>query len=179
MHGRRARCIPFYQLHWASVTGRRLSIPLLRYPIAEHLFCTGSARSRHLMVSVEDRPTNLGRVVVLPLPNVRSDLIRRPGEGLRFGKPMSCAARNPLNSPCQAATAAEANSVPSTSMRCMITASLRASATFAFFMPARLASRIAQLLRAVNRGSRSLGRGSAIGCLCQSHRRAAQDGRAT
>jgi hypothetical protein len=34
-------------------------------------------------------------------------------------------------------------------MRCMITASLRASATFAFFMPARLASRIAQLLRAV------------------------------
>ena len=101
------------------------------------------------MVSVEDRPTNLARVVVLPLPSLRSDLIHRPGEGLRFGKPMSCAARNPLNSPCQAATAAEANSVPSTSMRCMITASLRASATFAFFMPARLASRIAQLLRAV------------------------------
>ena len=49
------------------------------------------------MVSVEDRPTNLARVVVLPLPNLRSDLIRRPGEGLRFGKPMSCAARNPLN----------------------------------------------------------------------------------
>ena len=101
------------------------------------------------MVSVGDRPTNLARVVVLPLPNLRSDLIRRPGEGLRFGKPMSCAARNPLNSPCQAATAADLNSVPSTSMRCMITASLRASATFAFFMPARLASRIAQLLRAV------------------------------
>jgi len=72
------------------------------------------------MVSVEDRPTNLGRVVVLPLPNLRSDLIRRPGEGLRFGKPMSCAARNPLNSPCQAAPAAEANSVPSASMRCML-----------------------------------------------------------
>ena len=33
--------------------------------------------------------------------------------------------------------------------QCMITASLRASATFAFFMPTRLASRIAQLLRAV------------------------------
>ena len=48
------------------------------------------------MASVEDRPTNLARVVVLPLPNLRSDLIRRPGEGLRFGKPMSCAARNPL-----------------------------------------------------------------------------------
>ena len=35
---------------------------------------------------------------MLPLPNLRSDLIHRPGEGLRFGKPMSCAARNPLNS---------------------------------------------------------------------------------
>ena len=52
------------------------------------------------MVSVEDRPTNLARVVVLPLPSLRSDLIHRPGEGLRFGKPMSCAARNPLNSLC-------------------------------------------------------------------------------
>ena len=46
------------------------------------------------------------------------------------GSPVSHAARNPLNPPCQAATAAEANGVPSTSMRCMITASLRASATF-------------------------------------------------
>ena len=42
------------------------------------------------MVSVEDRPTNLARVVVSPLPSLRSDLIHRPGEGLRFGKPMSC-----------------------------------------------------------------------------------------
>ena len=101
------------------------------------------------MVSVEDRPTNLTRVVVLPLPNLRSDLIHRPGEGLRFGKPMPLCCPKSVELPCQAATAAEANSVPSTSMRCMITASLRASATFAFFMPARLASRIAQLLRAV------------------------------
>ena len=30
------------------------------------------------MVSVEDRPTNLARVVVLPLPNLRSDLIVVP-----------------------------------------------------------------------------------------------------
>ena len=70
------------------------------------------------MVSVEDRPTNLARVVVLPLPNLRSDLIRRPGEGLRFGKPMSCAARNPLNSPCQAATAAEARKRQHARKRC-------------------------------------------------------------
>ena len=49
-------------------------------------------------------------------------------------------------------TAAEAcsrvqrNSVPSTHMRCMITASRRASATIAFFMPRRLAICIAQAL---------------------------------
>ena len=38
------------------------------------------------------------------------------------------------------------NSVPSTQMRCMITASRRASATIAFFMPRRLAICIAQAL---------------------------------
>ena len=38
------------------------------------------------------------------------------------------------------------NSVPSTQMRCMITANRRASATIAFFMPRRLAICIAQAL---------------------------------
>jgi hypothetical protein len=38
------------------------------------------------------------------------------------------------------------NSVPSTQMRCMITASRRASATIAFFIPRRLAICIAQVL---------------------------------
>ena len=38
------------------------------------------------------------------------------------------------------------NSVPSTQMRCMITASRRANATIAFFMPRRLAICIAQAL---------------------------------
>ena len=38
------------------------------------------------------------------------------------------------------------NSVPSTQMRCMITANLRASATIAFFIPRRLAICIAQAL---------------------------------
>lgn len=45
-------------------------------------------------------------MVVLPLPILRSDLIRRPGEGLRFGKPMSCAARNPPANTCASARAA-------------------------------------------------------------------------
>ena len=43
------------------------------------------------------------------------------------------------------AALAATNSVPSTSIRCRTTASLRASATFALRMPARLATRIAQL----------------------------------
>jgi len=38
------------------------------------------------------------------------------------------------------------NSVPSTQMRCMITANLRARATIAFFIPRRLAICIAQAL---------------------------------
>jgi hypothetical protein len=51
---------------------------------------------------------------------------------------------------CHAAAAAgsrvQRNSVPSTHMRCMITASRRASATIAFFIPQRLATCIAQAL---------------------------------
>jgi hypothetical protein len=51
---------------------------------------------------------------------------------------------------CHAAAAAcsrvQRNSVPSTQMRCMITANRRASATIAFFIPRRLAICIAQAL---------------------------------
>ena len=47
------------------------------------------------------------------------------------------------------------NSVPSTQMRCMITASLRASATIAFFMPRRLAICIAQALSQDHRVERT------------------------
>jgi hypothetical protein len=50
---------------------------------------------------------------------------------------------------CHAAAQAslvQRNSVPSIQMRCMITASRRARATMAFFMPQRLASCIAQAL---------------------------------
>jgi len=50
---------------------------------------------------------------------------------------------------CYAAAASclvQRNSVPSTQIRCMMTASRRASATIAFFMPRRLAICIAQAL---------------------------------
>ena len=45
-----------------------------------------------------------------------------------------------------AASRVQRNSVPSTQMRCMITANRRASATIAFFIPRRLAICIAQAL---------------------------------
>ena len=45
-----------------------------------------------------------------------------------------------------AASLVQRNSVPSTQMRCMITANRRASATIAFFIPRRLAICIAQAL---------------------------------
>src|SRR5476651_2075289 len=53
-----------------------------------------------------------------------------------------------LNSSHAAAASSrvQRNSVPSTHMRCMITASRRASATIAFFIPRRLAICIAQAL---------------------------------
>ena len=52
-----------------------------------------------------------------------------------------------LDSSHAAATSrVQRNSVPSTQMRCMITASRRASATIAFFIPRRLAICIAQAL---------------------------------
>src|SRR3954469_10743590 len=48
------------------------------------------------------------------------------------------------------------NSVPSTQMRCMITASRRASATIAFFIPRRLAICMAQALSHVHFFERSM-----------------------
>jgi hypothetical protein len=49
-----------------------------------------------------------------------------------------------LHAAAAACSPVQRNSVPSTQMRCMITASRRAKATIAFFMPQRLATCIAQ-----------------------------------
>jgi hypothetical protein len=51
-----------------------------------------------------------------------------------------------IRSHAAAASRVQRNSVPSTHMRCMITASRRARATMAFFIPRRLAICIAQAL---------------------------------
>ena len=51
-----------------------------------------------------------------------------------------------LHAAAAACSRVQRNSVPSTQMRCMITANRRASATIAFFIPRRLAICIAQAL---------------------------------
>ena len=92
------------------------------------------------------------RVVAMPLPDLRSDLIHRPGDGTSLRKGWCRALPEIVICPLQAAMRTQPlafsamNLLASASMRCRMTASFRASATFAFFIPARLASFIAQLL---------------------------------
>jgi hypothetical protein len=90
--------------------------------------CDGrSKRKYELTSSIVPRGTSFHRKVELEFPPIGSDPSR-----------------------CHAAAAAcslvQRNSVPSTHIRCMITANRRASATIAFFIPQRLAICIAQAL---------------------------------
>src|SRR5258707_13804487 len=102
----------------------------------------------------EDRSANLRERGLMPRPGWRPDLIHRPGVGtsLREGwchdRPESPCSRLVLDGAC-ARRYAGRKVVPSASIRCMKTASLRASATFAVFMPARVALRIPQLFKTV------------------------------
>jgi len=86
-----------------------------------------SKRTYDLTSSIVPRGTSFHHAVELKFPPIGSDLSR-----------------------CHAGAAAcslvQRNSVPSTHIRCMITANRRASATIAFFIPRRLAICIAQAL---------------------------------
>src|SRR3954453_11981831 len=101
------------------------------------------------MGSDEDRSTNLGArgEPGAPLPVLRSDLIHRPGDGTCSQRLLSIAVRPRYLSLCYAAAAAlpAMKWVPSTNIRCRTTASLRASATLALRIPARMVRRMAQL----------------------------------
>ena len=111
-------------------------------------FCPWSARGRHMMGYDEDRPANLCRAGNLAVPRrrLRSDLIHRPGDGTSLQAEVSCAARISCCLLRYAAAALLAtNEVPSTSILCRTTASLRAKATLAFRIPLRAARRAAQL----------------------------------
>ena len=82
--------------------------------------------------------------------DTRTHLIHRPARDtipLLGGARVFLLSHSILHGPHAAATSrVQRNSVPSTQMRCMITANRRASATIAFFMPRRLAICIAQAL---------------------------------
>lgn len=69
----------------------------------------------------------------------------RPGDGTLPSGEMVLSPETPECSPYAAASPGS-KQVPSASIRCMTTASLRAKATLAFFMPARQAIFAAQLL---------------------------------
>ena len=133
--------------------GPRLVNPFLRHPIAGSLFCPWSAHGRHLMGLDEDEAGQSNCAWSLPPRSIpRSDLVHRPGEGtsLREGwccdPPENCyLVSSYAATGLRAPTGSPANEVPSTHIRCRMTPSLRASATFAFFMPARAANFIAQL----------------------------------
>ena len=85
-----------------------------------------SKRTYELTSSIVPRGTSFHRWVELEFPPIAFDPAR-----------FSC---------CSRLSRVQRNSVPSTQMRCMITANRRASATIAFFIPRCLAIFIAQAL---------------------------------
>ena len=86
-----------------------------------------SKRTNELTSSIVPRGTSFHRRVELECPPIEFDLSRR-------------------HAAAAACSRVQRNSVPSTHMRCMITANRRARATIAFFIPRRLAICIAQAL---------------------------------
>ena len=84
--------------------------------------------------------------------DMRTHLIHRPARDIMppLGWSSSFLLSDPIFHGCHAAAVAwsrvQRNSVPSTHMRCMITANRRARAAIAFFIPRRLAICIAQAL---------------------------------
>ena len=86
-----------------------------------------SKRTCELTSSIVPRGTSFHRGVELEFPPIGFD-------------------PSGFHAAAEACSRVQRNSVPSTQIRCMITASRRASATIAFFMPRRLAIFIAQAL---------------------------------
>lgn len=101
---------------------------------------------------IRSRQVNLGRVICLGVHSTTSDLVRlssqrRDAEG---AEPDLALLRILLPPYAVATSLLQRKSLASTHMRCRTVASLRASATFARFMPRRFATPIAQALRAEN-----------------------------
>ena len=122
-------------------------------------FCSWSARGCHIMRSERRRQAHLRRVIhsrECSLHYLRLCRFLRPSDGTSGERSRSRPAPNLLLLPVYAAAASrpQRNVVPFTHMRCKMTASLRANATFARFMPRCRATSSAQRLRAEKRTAR-------------------------
>ena len=132
------------------------AIPLLR--CRHHSRARASLRNRHRGPSIMGFEDKVERSLGRPCrscrqvqADMRTHLIHRPARDTvpPLGGARSFLLSHLIRHGCHAATVASRihrNSVPSTQMRCMITASRRAKATIAFFIPQRLATCIAQAL---------------------------------
>lgn len=137
--------------------GRVASSPRVIVAPPSSCFCSWSARGCHIMLSERTRQAHLGRVIRSRecsrhyLRLCHSFVPATGPQGSGTGHPLRTA-----SSPRQAATLSrpQRKVVPSTHMRCRMTASLRASATFARFMPRRRATSSAQRFRAEKRTAR-------------------------
>ncbi len=115
--------------------------------------CTKTATSCH---KIQSRQVNLGRVICRSFHSTTPDLAK-PSSRRRDLK-RSDATVEPFRFLfllyAAAGSLPQQNAVASIHMRCSTVASLRASATFARFMPRCLATSIAQRFRAENRVAR-------------------------
>lgn len=106
---------------------------------------------------IQSRQVNLGRVICRSFHSTTPDLARPSSRRRDLDKAMPVAAvASLIHSFFQAVAVSllQRNSVASVHMRCSTVASLRASATFARFMPRRLATSIAQRFRTEKREAR-------------------------
>lgn len=101
---------------------------------------------------IRSRQVNLGRVICLGVHSTTSDLVRLSSQrrDLEEAEADLALLRIFLPPYAVATSLLQRKSLASTHMRCRTVASLRASATFARFMPRRFATPIAQALRAEN-----------------------------
>ena len=143
----------------SSVMGRVASSPRVIVTSPGSCFCSWSARGCHIMRSERRRQAHLRRVIhsrECSRHYLRLCRFLRPSDGTSGERSRSRPAPNLLLLPVYAAAASrpQRNVVPFTHMRCKMTASLRANATFARFMPRRRATSSAQRLRAEKRTAR-------------------------
>jgi len=151
IEGGRVRRQPWASRVRSDVSWRQTQHPIARHPAAGlSLLSVVGVIAAALWCLIGSAGQSSWSVVSLaaPLPILRSDLIHRPGDGTLLRAPLPAPEAVDFSFYYGAAAAfAASNGVPSTSIRCRITASLRAKATLALRIPARLAMPRAHLRR--------------------------------